>query len=74
MDEVGREAIFLLQSIGLPVDPEVLGWYPRSPEPFLPLLPLSPLPTVQDSLVVVHRAGDSDALDATFYLQSGVGG
>lgn len=44
MDEVGREAILLLQSIGLPVDPEVLGRYPLSPEPFLPLLPFSPLP------------------------------
>lgn len=54
MDEVGREAIFLLQSVGLSVDPEVLGWYPLSPKPFLPILPFSPLPAEQDSLVVIH--------------------
>lgn len=48
MDEVGREAIFLLQSIGLPVDPEVLGWYSLGPEPFLAL------PAAQDSLVIIH--------------------
>lgn len=44
MDEVGWEAIFLLQSVGLPADPEVLGWYPLGPEPFLPPPPiLAPL-------------------------------
>lgn len=71
MDEVGREAIFLLQSIGLPVDTSsrLVPSEPRA----LPARPsiLSP-PAVQDSLVLIHGAGEGDALDATFYLQTEV--
>lgn len=73
MDEVGWEGILLLQSVGLPVDPEALGLAPSWPVSLpLPFLPLSSLH--RDSLTDVHRAGKGDALDATFHLQARVKG
>lgn len=45
VDEVGWEAILLLQSVGLPVNPEALGLAPSWPVSLpAPPLPSSPLP------------------------------
>lgn len=71
--KLGGKPFFCFRVLGF-LWTEIVGWYPLSPEPFLPIPPSSPLPAVQDSLTLIYRAGEGDALEATFYLQTGVGG